>query len=77
MAPLVSDLPIVLLALLLLEHLPPLFLRGVSLVGGLFVLYLAWGMWGRYQDVPQLHFHLVSGAPKSRTTRVDEKPEGR
>jgi threonine/homoserine/homoserine lactone efflux protein len=49
MAPLVSDLPIVLLALSLLEQLPPLFLRGVSVVGGLFVLYLAWGMWRRWR----------------------------
>jgi threonine/homoserine/homoserine lactone efflux protein len=49
MAPLVSDLPIVLLALSLLEQLPPLFLRGVSVVGGLFVLYLAWEMWGRWR----------------------------
>ena len=48
-APLVSDLPIVLLALLLLEQLPPLFLRGVSVMGGLFVLYLAWGLWARWR----------------------------
>jgi threonine/homoserine/homoserine lactone efflux protein len=49
LAPLVSDLPIILLALLLLEQLPPLFLRVVSLAGGLFVLYLAWGSWTQWR----------------------------
>jgi threonine/homoserine/homoserine lactone efflux protein len=49
LAPLVSDLPIILLALLLLEQLPPLFLRVVSLAGGIFVLYLAWGLWAQWR----------------------------
>jgi threonine/homoserine/homoserine lactone efflux protein len=48
-APLVSDLPIVLLALLLLEQIPPLFLRGVSVVGGLFVLYLGRSLWEQWR----------------------------
>ena len=49
LAPLVSDPPIILLALLLLDQLPALFLRGISLAGGLFVLVLAWGMWRQWR----------------------------
>ena len=43
-APLVSDLPIILIAVLILGQLPPDALRLIQIVGGLFVLYLAWGM---------------------------------
>jgi threonine/homoserine/homoserine lactone efflux protein len=49
-APLLSDLPIILLALLVLDRLPDLFLRGVSLAGGLFVCYLAWGLWRQWRS---------------------------
>lgn len=41
-APLFSDGPIILVMLLLLTHLPEGFLRGVRVVGGLYVIYLAW-----------------------------------
>jgi len=39
-APLVTDAPIVALALLLLKDLPEAFLGGLTLLGGLFVVYL-------------------------------------
>ena len=45
LAPLLSDPPVVLLILLLLDQLPPAFLRVVSVSGGAFALYLAWGLW--------------------------------
>jgi len=44
-APLITDLPIILLSLFLLDRMPPYFLRGISLAGGAFVLYLAFGLW--------------------------------
>jgi len=44
-APLISDGPIVLLMLLLLTYTPPLFLSLLQIVGGFFLLYLAWGAW--------------------------------
>src|SRR5512135_2295362 len=43
-APLISDIPIVLVILLLLDQLPDQFLRIVSLAGGVFVLYLSWNL---------------------------------
>jgi threonine/homoserine/homoserine lactone efflux protein len=41
-APLISDAPIIILSLLLLDQLPENFLRVISLAGGIFALYLAW-----------------------------------
>jgi threonine/homoserine/homoserine lactone efflux protein len=40
--PLLADGPIVVLTFLLLAQLPPELVRGISLVGGAFLLYLAW-----------------------------------
>ncbi len=42
-APLLSDGPIVALVLLVLSQVPDWFQRVLQIVGGLFVLYLAWG----------------------------------
>lgn len=44
LAPLISDPLIVVTILLLLDQVPPGFLLVISLVGGLYVLYLAWGL---------------------------------
>lgn len=49
LAPLLSDPPAVLVILLLLDQLPAGFLRFVSLGGGVFALYLAWGLWGSWR----------------------------
>jgi threonine/homoserine/homoserine lactone efflux protein len=43
LAPLLSDLPILLVLLLLLSQAPAWFLNGLRVAGGLFILYLAWG----------------------------------
>jgi threonine/homoserine/homoserine lactone efflux protein len=43
LAPLVSDGPIVALVLLVLTQTPDWFLSVLQILGGLFVLYLAWG----------------------------------
>jgi threonine/homoserine/homoserine lactone efflux protein len=44
LAPLISDPPIVLVILLLLDRLSTRFLLVISLAGGVYVLYLAWGL---------------------------------
>lgn len=41
-APLISDGPIIALALLVLTRMPAWLQRGLNLVSGLFILYLAW-----------------------------------
>jgi threonine/homoserine/homoserine lactone efflux protein len=43
LAPLLSDGPIILLAILVLNRFPEGWQNALSIIGGLFVLYLAWG----------------------------------
>lgn len=45
LGPLLSDPPIVITILILLDRLPAGFLRWIGLLGGAFALYLAWGLW--------------------------------
>jgi threonine/homoserine/homoserine lactone efflux protein len=49
-APLITDLPIILFSLFILNQMPPNFLRVISLAGGLFVFYLAWGLWKSWRQ---------------------------
>ncbi len=44
-APLITDGPVILLALLVLQHLPNWWQSLLSMAGGLFVLCLAWDAW--------------------------------
>lgn len=44
-APVLTDGPIVAVVLLVLTRVPPVWLRGVQGVGGLFLLWLAYGAW--------------------------------
>ena len=48
--PLLSDPLIVTTILLLLDQLPARFLDIISLIGGLFVIYMAWGLWKQWRD---------------------------
>lgn len=50
LAPLIADIPIVIAILILLDQLPSAFLRGVSLVGSAFVLYIAWRLWKQWRS---------------------------
>lgn len=51
-APLLSDGPIVLLVLLVLTRLPTWLLSALQIAGGLFLLYLAWGVWQSLRSKP-------------------------
>ena len=42
LAPLFSDIPLVVAILLLLDQVPAIFLSVISLLGGIYVIYLAW-----------------------------------
>ena len=44
LAPLITDAPIIVAVLLILDQVPPVVLRFLSIAGGLFVLYLSWGL---------------------------------
>lgn len=49
-APLVSDLPVILLVLLILNNLPEVFLRILQIGGAVFMLYLAWDSYKAYRN---------------------------
>ncbi len=53
-APLISDPPIILLIVLLLNQIPSGFLRYIGLAGGIFVFYLAAGLWREWRTGPRL-----------------------
>jgi threonine/homoserine/homoserine lactone efflux protein len=51
-APLLSDGPIILVVLLALAHVPDGLVRGLRVAGGLFLLYLAWGVYRALRQPP-------------------------
>jgi threonine/homoserine/homoserine lactone efflux protein len=68
-APLITDLPIVLLALFVISRLPELYLHGLMALGGFFVLWLAYEAWretGEHlmdeTDAPTAQQDLLRGA---------------
>ena len=48
--PIISDTPIVALTTFVLKQLPGSVLQVISFVGGVFVLYLAWGFWKQLRE---------------------------
>ncbi len=62
-APMVSDGPIAVLALLALSHVPAHWIGWLRLAGGVFVLYLAYGAWKSWRR------HDPVQAPGARTGR--------
>lgn len=71
-APLVSDLPIIVLMLVVLKQLPPVAVRLLGLGGGLFVLYLAWGLWKQWRAGSTQDFKVseTGGSPWSMLRRA-------
>ncbi len=49
-APLLTDGPIAVLALLVLSSVPPALVQWLRLLGGVFVLYLAYGAWRSWRE---------------------------
>ena len=49
LAPLISDGPIIVLVLFILSQVPEGALRVIRIVGGLFILYLAWGAYRHFR----------------------------
>jgi threonine/homoserine/homoserine lactone efflux protein len=53
--PLLTDAPIILLMLFVLDRLPESAQRIIPIAGGLFLLWLAWGAWQQFRHPPSLH----------------------
>jgi threonine/homoserine/homoserine lactone efflux protein len=50
LSPLITDIPIIFVCVFLLGALPPLFITAIQLIGGLFVLWLAWGSYQSWRQ---------------------------
>lgn len=61
LAPLISDGPIIALMLLVLSQVPPWLIQVLHTVGGLFVLYLAWGAYQSWRDDNAAPVEATSG----------------
>jgi threonine/homoserine/homoserine lactone efflux protein len=67
LAPLITDGPIVLVVVFLLSRLPYWSMDLLRLVGGLFVLYLAWGIWRAFRSELAGEAHVLA-APGSEVS---------
>ncbi|HBX69858.1 MAG TPA: hypothetical protein DEH25_10905 [Chloroflexi bacterium] len=61
--PLLSDTPVIILTTFILRKLPPVAIQGISIVGGLFALYLAWGLWQQWQKTGKNESPAASQLP--------------
>lgn len=59
-APLISDAPIILVMTFLLGQVPDAFIRVLQIVGGLYVIWLAWLSWQTLRRNPSLGVQRVS-----------------
>ena len=64
-APLVSDGPIIALCLLVLSQVPPWLQQFLYIVGGLFLLYLAYGAYKGWKNFDPNMPSIDTGAPQS------------
>ena len=68
-APLLSDGPIIALSLLILSQVPPWLQRSLYIAGGLFVLYLAYGVYKSWKnfdpDLPDIETKTQQGIFKA------------
>jgi len=61
LAPLITDAPIIIAVLFVLQRVPPIVVQVLSLAGGVFVLYLAWSLFKQWQHGAQVKVN-VEGA---------------
>lgn len=55
--PLISDIPAVITITFLLNQLPEGFLQIISLIGGIFVLFIAWDLWKQWRSPAASEIH--------------------
>lgn len=63
LTPLLSDGPLVVLSLTVLTNLPALWVRGLAVAGGVYLLYLSWQL----LRLPRVSSTAASQAPQART----------
>ncbi len=63
-SPLITDGPIILLAVVLLKQLPPELIRLIQVIGGLYLLWIAYGAWRRFRSGVTLD---ATPQPQTRT----------
>jgi threonine/homoserine/homoserine lactone efflux protein len=63
LAPLISDGPIVTICLLVLSQVPEWLQRGLYIVGGLFILYLAYGTYNSWKNFNPEDSTKINGQP--------------
>ena len=63
LAPLITDAPIILAVLLILNRVPSDVLRVLSIAGGLFVLYLAWSLLIQWRSGVQVKTNVEGAQP--------------
>jgi len=64
-APLLSDGPIIILVLLVLTRMPDWFLSGMQVLGGLFLLFLAWGAYRSFKNIASMDVPTAASTNQS------------
>jgi threonine/homoserine/homoserine lactone efflux protein len=68
--PLLTDAPIILLMLFVLDRLPEGAQRVIPIIGGFFLLWLAWGAWQQFRNPPELQAEEATAQNLSLSTLV-------
>src|ERR1035437_8731222 len=63
--PLISDIPVIIIVLFLLTHLPPYFLSILQIAGGIFILYLAYNSFKSWKDFKSITPAQVHSDPQT------------
>jgi threonine/homoserine/homoserine lactone efflux protein len=63
LAPLITDAPIIIAVLFVLQRVPPIVVQILSLAGGVFVLYLAWGLFKQWQAGTAVQTEVAATQP--------------
>jgi len=63
LAPLITDAPIIIAVLFVLQRVPPIVVQVLSVAGGVFVLYLAWGLFKQWRAGTEIQTEVAATQP--------------
>jgi len=63
LAPLITDAPIIIAVLFVLQRVPPIVVQVLSVAGGVFVLYLAWGLFKQWRAGVAIETEVAATQP--------------